>query len=85
MPEEVREDLRRCPLCGGKLFREGENLVCEMGDYSIEEKRFDELWEELIEWQSSPSWKYLESALSEVLLKNLRDLNQKAEKKVEGS
>lgn len=72
----MSDDLGTCPFCRGWLAREGENLVCEKGDYVVVESRFDEIWDLFKELrpQATPE---TESVLVEKLLKDLREANIK--------
>lgn len=52
----------KCPVCQAELKREGDNVVCPSGDYSILESIFLQAWDE-----------YDVHKDAEVLLKKLLD------------
>ena len=60
------ESLGFCPICLGRLKREGDKLLCENGDYIVLEIDFDLLWRD-----------YETKGDAEVLLQSLLEKNMK--------
>jgi hypothetical protein len=73
--DEQVEILGKCPLCQGTLTRKKKNLVCENGDYMVDESRWDDLWQGFEQQMNLRAGQYFKAAVTELLLQDLRDLN----------